>query len=356
MAGCTTHVLIFSHRCKGTPFKLFPNNLPNRACLPVQGKLEDVNARGIPVILDLRAVPACEIVSSVTCSRARLPFQSKLEGCTVRTACIIIGYGEGRSAHQLDKLIFSLGEQRVKDPLFVHCGDIPTFAVVAGEHLGVPRKCQQALVHTAVELPCIAPLEVGCSAAADQEGVPREDGARSTWPFEQEGHTAARVPWRSQDLQRVQSKAHDIAVLHQDIPPSSRGPGGQRLRRWTGATDLRTGCATASVAMGAENVLELEAQLLQVVQVAVPLLGHGIDQHCLAHALACQQVGEGRAPGIGELLQPEPVLWPSSAQRRRCLPSCRQLLEGPVAQGPAGLAASREGLQVQVCSQLLGRC
>jgi hypothetical protein len=213
----------------------------------------------------------------------------------------LLGVREVQVGHDLHELLLRLGEAQVELLLLADAGLRAAFVVVRGEHGAGVGQSEELGLHHVVQTLGVAGLEVGAAAAADEEGVAREDHGvvvqhEAEAALEREGKmseewsgvksgeegggrgTHVSVSRGSQAGHAAGAEDQLVSLVEQNL---GARPGGSRDGGLHGGeVGLQGGGAghVVGVAVRVDGVLELEPHLLDVAGVAVGGLNDGVDE------------------------------------------------------------------------------
>mmetsp|Transcript_118047 Transcript_118047/g.306504 ORF Transcript_118047/g.306504 Transcript_118047/m.306504 type:complete len:273 (+) Transcript_118047:204-1022(+) len=196
-------------------------------------------------------------------------------------------------AHHLNEFILRLREPWIEVLLLLDRGHVSSLVVVTWKDLCGSWQREEALMHAAVQLRCVALLEVCPPASADQQGVTREDQTSLANPRQVDGDASVRVSWCRDDLQIVGTNMQSVTVVHEHVCGTARRPRHHGLHIDSALADRSGRGDVVVVAVRVDDVLEVEPELVEHGQVVVLLLKYWINQDRLLRARATKQIGEG---------------------------------------------------------------
>lgn len=159
-----------------------------------------------------------------------------------------------------------------------------------------PGQGEQLFAHAAVERGRVAVLEVGAPTAVDQQRVAGKYALADAI-----GVVPVGVARREQ---RVDADAAELEGLTLFQPRVDAGEiVERRVRDAAASLRLELACRgeVIGVDMGVERIDQLQAELVEFLEVALPGRQHWVDQHRLAGLLAAEQVGIGAGHRFEEL-------------------------------------------------------
>ena len=146
----------------------------------------------------------------------------------------------------------------------------------------------------------IAPLKIGTTTSADEDGVPGE-GTDLLPIVQYVGHAAIGVAGGGPDFDGVLSHRKRVAIAERNVRTGYASASADGSFTPCPCSQASSGGHMVCVDVGVEAVTKLKVQLTQEPEVAFKLLHDGIDQH--RFSAIGQKVGVGARFGIEELTE-----------------------------------------------------
>lgn len=215
-------------------------------------------------------------------------------------------FGEVEVVHDVLKLRERLRQPRIELLLLIHSGDGLPLVVVSRVNEAVSRQTEDLLMDRLIQSLRTTLLEVGASAAADEQSVAGEGHALV---FRDVRHASVCVSRRLSHRQTVSAEADAVSLRQLDVSSGSAVFGDGTLQtkhlllQESGASDV------IGVTVSVQGHFERQAQFIDELQISVHRLQHWIDQNglsavsirqqvCVRAALRLEELSEERRSGL----------------------------------------------------------